>query len=103
MVNGFKMFTDNVQSGLGHLSIDLFDAAGGRIVQWDHGEHGEAFFNQIHRLDKSAAGKRGHICINMAASQVRVRTGAALVGDNILVHKRRSSLSRASPGRGDQK
>ena len=81
MADALEMLGDDEEAGVGQKVMDIGDAAGDRILDRDHGKPRLATFNGGKRILEGGAGKRLHLGISIAASEMGIRAGLALIGD----------------------
>ena len=81
MADALEMLGDDEEAGVGQKMMDVGDAASDRILDGDHGEPRLAAFDRGKRVLEGGAGKRLHLRIGVAAGEMGIGAGLALIGD----------------------
>ena len=87
MMDAQEVLADDVEIGGRHQIMNVGDAAGDRIVDGDHGEHGFAILHRREGVLEGAAGERLMIGIGFQAGNMRVGPRLALIGDLCFIRK----------------
>jgi len=79
--DALEMLADDIELRIRQKMMDVGNAAGDRILDWDHGELRRTSLHRGKRVLEGRAWQRRHVRVGVATGQMRVGAWLALEGD----------------------
>ena len=79
-----EVLANDIEAGAGNKVMNVGDATRERVLDGDHREAGVAFIHGREHVLERVAGQHRHVGKGLAAGDMRVRTGLALKGDDVV-------------------
>ncbi len=82
VVDRLKVLANHMQARFRHQAVDLFNPAGGGVLQRNHRQSRFAALDHKHRFNKAFAGAGRQLRVHVAAGKMGIGPFVALIGDN---------------------